>query len=65
VVYTNGGSEQTYFRLQTQIKTTYVKPSSHRIQDSISDDDDAELTTAVIKVKTPSGKFVNANANTL
>ena len=41
VVYTNGGTLQTFFRLQTILKSTYVKPSSHRIQESIVSDDDA------------------------
>jgi hypothetical protein len=48
VVYTNGASNQTSFNLQTVLKPYYVKPSSHRIQDSIIDDDDAELTKSVL-----------------
>jgi len=48
VVYTNGGTNQTSFNLQTILKPYYVKPSSHRIQDMIVDDDDAELMKAVI-----------------
>jgi len=43
VVYTNNDTvEQSSFNLQTILKPYYVKPSSHRIQDSIIDDDDAE-----------------------
>jgi hypothetical protein len=48
VTYTNGGTIQTDFDLQTVLKPYYVKPSSHRIQDPIIDDDDAELTKAVL-----------------
>jgi hypothetical protein len=48
VVYTNGGTNQTSFNLQTILKPYYVKPSSHRIQDSIVDDDDAELVKSVL-----------------
>jgi hypothetical protein len=57
--YTNGGTGQTAFRLQITLKKTYIKPSSHRIQDEISDDDDAELTKAVLTGKTALGNFVN------
>lgn len=48
VVYTNGGTIQASFNLQTVLKPYYVKPSSHRIQDSIIDDDDAELVKSVL-----------------
>ena len=62
VVYTNGGTLQTAFRLQSQLKKTYIKPSSHRIQDSIIGDDDAELQKAVLTAKNPDGTFVNIQA---
>lgn len=48
VKYTNGAVDQTTFKLQTTLKPYYVKPSSHRIQDMITTDDDAELVKAVI-----------------
>jgi len=48
VTYTNGSSGQGSFLLQTVLKPYYVKPSSHRIQDSIVDEDDAELTKSVL-----------------
>lgn len=48
IVYTNGSSDQTEFRMQSIGKKYYVKPSSHRIQDSIIADDDAELVKSVI-----------------
>lgn len=57
VVYTNGGDAQTSFRLQTICKSN-SKPSSHRVQDVIVDDDDAELVKAVITGKA-NGSFVN------
>jgi len=63
VVYTNGATLQTYFRLQTLLKATYVKPSSHKIQDAISTDDDAELTKSVLTGKDPSWIFRNINTN--
>jgi hypothetical protein len=59
VVYTNGASGQSAFRLNTLLKKNMTKPSSHRIQDPIIDDDDAELVKSVLTAKDPSGTFVN------
>ena len=47
IVYTNGGTEQASFRLQTICKGN-SKPSSHRIKDNIIGDDDCELMKAAI-----------------
>lgn len=47
VVYTNGGSAQTTFRLQVVAKGN-SKPSSHRLEDNVTTQDDAELVKAVI-----------------
>jgi len=65
IVYTNGGIAQTSFRLNTYLKTTYVKPSSHRIQDMITSDDDAELVKAVMTGQKPNGDFVDFKATRL
>lgn len=62
IKYTNGDTGQTYFRLQTVLKKGYGKPSSHRIQDSIADDDDAELVKAVLTGKN-NGSFVNVRTS--
>lgn len=62
ITYTNGGSNQTSFDLHTQLKSDYVKPSSHRIQDSIISDDDAELVKAVFTAKRDDNVFVNISA---
>jgi hypothetical protein len=59
VMYTNGAVIQAQFRLQTILKPYYVKPSSHRVGDSIVAEDDAELAKAVITGLTPSGVFDN------
>lgn len=59
VKFTNGGTNQSSFELSTIFKKTNSKPSSHRIQDSIIDDDDAELVKAVITGQRPDGTFVN------
>jgi hypothetical protein len=58
VQYTNGGTIQGSFSLLTLYKYVYGKPSSHRIQDSIVDEDDAELVKAVLTGKA-NGSFVN------
>lgn len=50
VVFTNGTSAQTAFRLQTLLKSN-SKPSSHRIKNDIYTDDDAELVKSVLSVK--------------
>lgn len=64
VTYTNGSSDQTIMDLQTVMKGN-SKPSSHKIQDNITTEDDAELVTATIKAEregTP-GKFYNVGAD--
>jgi len=62
VKYTNGGSDQTIFDLETIFKKTNSKPSSHRIQDAISDQDDAELVKSILTGKTAGGNFINFGA---
>lgn len=64
VVYTNGGTIQAVFDLQTQLKPVYIKPSSHRIADPISGQDDSELVKAVITGENPGGIFVNFQSTT-
>jgi len=51
IVYTNGGTNQTNFRLQTIIHYSATKNSSHRIDSAIVDEDDAELCKSVITGK--------------
>lgn len=62
IKYINGTDDQTYFRLQTIIKPYYVKPSSHRIADSISSQDDAELVKSVLSGINQDDEFVNIQA---
>jgi hypothetical protein len=64
VKYTNGGTNQTTFDLQTVLKKQSSLASSHRIQDSITDDDDAELVKAVLTGSNPAGNFVNFQSTT-
>lgn len=63
VVYQNGGTTQSFFRMQTVLKKTDSLASSHRVQDPIVDDDDAELVTNVNKAKKPDGTYVNIGAS--
>ena len=60
ISYTNGGTIQTDFRLQTIFKTTGLA-SSHRIQDDIVDEDDAELVKSVLTGKDPDGHYHNVS----
>ena len=62
VRYTNGGTNQTYFRLETILKYVSTKPSSHRVQDTLSDDDDGELGISVIKLRTAQDNYVSGAA---
>jgi len=48
VVYTNGGTIQGAFRLQTKLHAGNIKPSSIRIADSQTDQDDVPLTKSII-----------------
>ena len=62
VKYTNGGTEQGVFDIQTIFKKTSSLPSSHRIQDNITDEDDAQLVKAVLTGQDPAGTFRLINA---
>lgn len=60
IVYINGPINQTSFRLQTIIHYTAIKNSSHRVNDTIVDDDDTELTKSIITGKSEtSGLYKN------
>lgn len=61
--YANGPVSQTVMRLQTIYHTAAPKPSSHRIDDNISGQNDAELSKAVITSKKENGGFDNIGAS--
>ena len=61
IVYTNGSTIQSYFRLQTLLKSTYGKPSSHRVADTISDNDDSELVKSVLTGIESNGVYQNVS----
>jgi hypothetical protein len=62
--YTNGGVAQTNFHITTVLKSTNVKSSSHRVQESIEDEDDAELVKSVITARQNDGTYDNVNMDT-
>lgn len=57
--YTNGAIAQSTFRLQCVYHISAPKPSSIRIEDAITGQNDAELQKAVITGKTPDGIYTN------
>lgn len=61
--YTNGDTDQTHFRVQTLLHYIYSKTSSHRINDSIDDHDDAELTKSVLTGRDSSGVYRNVSVD--
>ena len=64
VVYTNGSVSVVSCSIQSILKRGGIKGSSHRIQDSIVAEDDAELVKSVITGENPAGTFVNFQSTT-
>ncbi len=63
VVYTNGGTGQTHFRLQTILHRQAVRTTVHRVVDDIDPDRSAELVKAVLIAQAAgSGDFVPIDA---
>lgn len=61
VKYTNGATLQTSFFIETSYRQTYVKPSSHRILDSISLQDDSEIVSAVLMARNNTDVFTDVH----
>lgn len=61
IEYTNGGVAQTTFNIESMIKPTQPKPSSHRILDTIVGDDDAQLVKSVLTGLGDDNVFRNAS----
>ena len=59
VRYLNGPTNQDEFELETQLKPVYIKPSSHRVGDSISAEDDAELVKSILSGQDQNNIFQN------
>lgn len=62
VSYTNNGAATTGFYIHTTYKQGYVKPSSHRVGDNITGENDAELVKSVLAAEMPNGNYANINA---
>lgn len=62
VSYTNGSSAQSTFHLHTFLSGTTFKWSSHNINASLNDDDDAELVASVLKLRTAQDTYVSGAA---
>lgn len=62
VVYTNNGSATSGFYIDTTYKQGYVKPSSHRVGDNITGENDSELVKAVLAAEMPNHTYTNINA---
>lgn len=62
VRYTNNGTATSGFFIHTTYKQGYVKPSSHRVGDNISGENDSELVKAVLTAEMPNGAYTNINA---
>jgi len=60
--FNNGTSAQSYFRLQTILRPFNQKPSSHRIGDQITEENDAQLVKAVLS-GSDNGEFRNVKVN--
>ncbi len=60
--YINGSTNQGVFDLQVILKRVNSKPSSHRISDTISQEDDATLQKSVLTAQQPDGDFTNIGA---
>ena len=63
--YTNGATPQGSFHINSQMRRCYVKPSSHRIQDSIVGEDDAELMKSVITGLDGNNVFQNVKVSSV
>jgi hypothetical protein len=62
IKYTNGGAPTAKLAIQTYYKQSYVKPSSHRMGDIISGENDAELVKAVLTAMKPDNLYTNIHA---
>lgn len=63
VNYTNGGTGQTHFRLQTILHRGSIGTTIHRIDDVLVGDRSAELVRAVIAGEAPGGNFLNVGVS--
>lgn len=65
IVYTNGGTAQTAFRLQTVFHATALGPIFAPLNTSLSDVALAQNARSVIAGKNPAGSYLNVPTNTI
>lgn len=63
IQYVNGGSAQTFFRLNVIHRPSTVGIITRPLDDNIDDKNFAQITRSVLTAKTPGGSYVNINAN--
>lgn len=65
IVYTNGGVAHGAgdFHITTQFHSVAPKPSSHRLEDNLSGQDDATLQKSIVAARAPDGTYQNINAD--
>lgn len=67
IVYTNGAGAQATFRMQTIFHYGYLKPSTHRLNETLNDENDAELVKSADTLRVSANNYVvkagDANGN--
>jgi hypothetical protein len=63
IVYTNGATLQTSFRLQTILSRVPIKNTSVRVENTVNAENDAELVKSIMAGRTPTGIFRNINVD--
>lgn len=62
--YINGATLTTTLNIQVTYRAFYTKASSHRLEDFVNADNDAELVKAVLAAKKPDNTWTNIEATT-
>ena len=61
IIYTNGTTLQTYFRLQTILHLEQTKESTLRLSNDIDGETAAQLSRSIVSGKRPDGTYTNVN----
>ena len=64
VVYTNGATGQSFFRMKIIYKTTPSLGEVQQLDEGVSDGSDAQLVRAILAGKTPGGAYQNVGITT-
>ena len=62
IVYTNGGTDQTYFRMEAILKSVPSIGEVLEIETPLSEEVDAQIVRAVLAAKKPDDSYININA---